>query len=87
MDILEKDVNILSKHKIMDYSLLLAVEKNQIRADKSNNRAGTHNADVSDIAEEEEMTKSKTIKGRLSNISEGNSFSQVTPKFVGSRHR
>ena len=46
--IIEKDAYVLNKHEIMDYSLLLAVEKTQIVSSKfDRNRTNSNKSDIS----------------------------------------
>ena len=51
-DILEKDALVLRKHNIMDYSLLLAVEKSQIVHISDRNRTNTDSSVKSSPASE-----------------------------------
>lgn len=90
IEMMEKDVHVLKKHKIMDYSLLLAVEKSQIF--NKNNR---DTADTGDNSTKSEMTPkirhmlSKTSKNdkRTSAKSDKLMAGKVSSFFVPSRHR
>lgn len=53
MDILERDVHILNKHKIMDYSLLLAIENNQLYTGKSNDRTSASSSQLPSVTSED----------------------------------
>jgi len=79
IDILEKDAAILNKHKIMDYSLLLAVEKYQLRAE-TRDRNRTHNLSSSSICSENEMKLSKDpeLKARFTAPNSPSAISKLT---------
>ena len=93
IQILEKDVAVLKRHKIMDYSLLLAVEKSQITAGMKDRRE-TNGSNISSTQSEAtpkirnkmsmKMGMTKEEK-RLSNVSEH--ISSINSFFIPSRHR
>ncbi len=87
IDILENDVAILKTQKIMDYSLLLAVEKYQVRADRD--RKGTQNITTNSNFSDDNLplSKEKSMKARMSNTSSQTNMNHLTTCFVGSRHR
>lgn len=90
IEMIEKDVHVLKKHKIMDYSLLLAVEKSQIF--NKNNR---ETADTGDNSTKSEVTPK--LKHLLSGTSKNDKRTtaesykllagKVSSFFVPSRHR